>query len=113
VYLFSFYLYVVAATLIVAPNMLLQTLGIPTTTEVWIRVVGVLAACLGYYYMRMGAAGNPAFCLFTVHARIFVCVAFTAFAVLNLVSPMLVGFGLVDLACAAWTWMALRQDAKG
>ncbi len=33
-----------------APNILLTTVGMPETAEVWIRVVGLLAGVLGVYY---------------------------------------------------------------
>lgn len=107
---FGFYLYVVGITLIVAPNFLLSTLQLPTTSEVWIRVVGVLTLCIAYYYHRTGAGNISAFFKYTVTARIFVCLAFIAFVLLNYVSPLLIGFGIVDLAGALWTWMALKKE---
>lgn len=107
---FGYYLYVTGITLMVAPNFLLNALKIPTTNEVWIRVVGVLALALGYYYHRSGAGNLSAFFKFTVHARTFVFLAFCCFVLLNYVSPLLILFGVVDLAGAAWTWMALKKE---
>lgn len=111
VYLFSFYLFGMAALLLFVPNVLLSLTGMPETDEVWIRVTGALAAALGYYYFRMSEAGNQTFIQLTIHARIFVFIAFTAFVVLKLAHPMLVVFGIVDLAAAGWTWFSIRQDA--
>ena len=109
VYYFGLYLYVLAITLIVAPNTLLTMFQLPPTDEVWIRVVGVLALAIGYYYHRAGAGNLEPFFRHTIVARIVVFLAFCSFAVLHYVSPMLILFGAVDLAGAAWTWMALKK----
>ena len=50
VYYFAFYLYLTGITLIFIPNVFLSTLGLPETNEVWIRVVGILALAIGFYY---------------------------------------------------------------
>jgi hypothetical protein len=109
---FGFYLYGVALTLIFFPNVLLRLLGIPETDEVWIRIVGLLAGIIGYYYHRNGAAGNRFFFPLTVHARVLVFVVFGIFALLKMASPVLIGFGVVDLLGAIWTWQALKKSAS-
>jgi hypothetical protein len=106
---FGFYLYVVGLTLIAVPNMFLQTLQLPETNEVWIRIVGVLAFGLGFYYHRTGVQNNVSFFKLTVPTRVFVFIAFTAFVLLNYVSPILIGIGVVDLLGAAWTYYALKK----
>lgn len=107
---FGFYLYVVAITLVFFPNLLLRLMGIPETTEVWIRVLGILVGIIGFYYHRSGVTNNRAFFPLTVPARAIVLVSFIAFAALQMVSPMLILFGVVDLLGALWTWRALKQE---
>ena len=109
VYYFSFYLYAVGLTLIFFPNFLLKTVGIPETNEVWIRIVGVLAFVIGYYYHNNAADNNLLFCRLTVRARFFVFICFLTFVLLEFVSPMLLLFGAVDAVSALWTWSALRK----
>lgn len=109
---FGFYLYVVGITLMIAPNFLLSTLKIAETNEVWIRVVGVLAFCIGYYYHRAGAGNIQSFFIHTVTIRCFVFVAFCVFVLQHYVSPVLILFGAVDLTGAAWTWFALRKESN-
>jgi hypothetical protein len=106
---FGFYLYLTGLTLITVPNVLLSTLQLPETNEVWIRVVGVLVFCIGYYYHRAGAGNIRAFFKHTIPTRGFVFLAFTGFVLLDYVSPVLIVFGAADLAGAVWTWMALRS----
>jgi hypothetical protein len=110
VYYFSFYLFITGLTLIFIPNVFLSTLQLPETNEIWIRVVGVLVICIGYYYFRMSAAGNAMFLKFTVQARIFVFICFAAFVLLKLAPTILIAFGGFDLLCAAWTWSALKKE---
>jgi hypothetical protein len=109
---FAIYLFVVGATLILAPNLLLRASFLPVTSEVWIRVVGVLAFNIGVYYWYAAKSEAKAVLIASVCARTFVFVAFVAFAVLRLTPPALVVFGVVDLAGAAWTWSALRAGQR-
>ena len=48
----------------------------------------------------------------TVYGRTAVFVFFVAFVVMGFAPPMLILFGVIDLAAAAWTWSALRTDAR-
>src|SRR2546426_5109904 len=49
---FGLYLCVLGFILLVTPNTLLGVLGLPLTTEVWIRIVGGLVAIAGGYYIQ-------------------------------------------------------------
>ncbi len=66
---------------------------------------------LGYYYLRAARGEMTDFIRLTVHGRMSVIVFFSAFVALGLAKPQLILFGVVDLACAAWTFLALRADA--
>ena len=110
VYYFSFYLFVVGLVLVFVPNVLLQLLGMPVTQEVWIRVVGVLAFNIGFYYYRN--ADNVAFCKSTIPTRVLIFLSFCAFAVLGLVSWVIVVFGAVDGLGAVWTWWELKKEQE-
>ncbi len=107
---FAVYVFVVSTVLVVAPNVLLGIFGIAATSEVWIRVAGVLAFNIGIYAW-IGARHRP-FLEASVYTRALVCAAFVVFALLGLISPMIVLFGLVDLAGGIWTWAALKADAR-
>ena len=107
---FAVYVFGMAAVLVCAPNLLLAAFGVPPTTEVWIRVVGVLACMIGVYAW-VGATHRP-FLQVSVYTRATVFVALTAFALLGLGSPLLVLFGAIDLCGGLWTYCALRADAR-
>jgi hypothetical protein len=48
---FAIYLMGLSLILLAVPNALLQPFGLDPTSEVWIRVVGMLVACLAVYYL--------------------------------------------------------------
>ena len=107
---FGLYLIGMGLGLLTMPNVVLGTLGLPPTDEVWIRVVGVLALVLAYYYISAARADLKTFAQWTVPARIGVFVTFTAFALLNFVGPVMIMLGSVDLLGALWTGWALKAE---
>jgi hypothetical protein len=109
---FSIYLVILGAALIAAPDLVLAPFGIPHSPDVWIRVVGVLVACLGFYYGLAARFENVPFYRATVLGRAFVFVSFAAFVLLGLAPPALAFFGAVDLAGALWTALSLRSAAS-
>ena len=107
---FALYLSGMGVGFIFMPNTLLNLLGMPPTTEVWSRVVGLLALLLAYYYMQAARQNLKHFFAWTVHTRIAAFLCFTAFVLAKLAGPILILLGAVDLAAALWTWWALRGE---
>ena len=107
---FAGYLVLLGITLMVTPNLLLTTFGIPPTSEVWIRIVGVLALILAYYYVQAARKEMMDFFRWTVQARAIVIVFFVAFVFLGWAKPVLILFGAIDLVGAIWTALALRSS---
>ena len=110
---FAVYLLVVGAVLVLVPNALLSLFGLPETDEVWVRVVGMLALILGYYYAGAAREELTTFMRRTVHARYSVLAFLLAFVILKLAPPMLLVFGVVDALAATWTMVALRAGQAG
>ncbi len=52
VLVFGIYLAVLGLVLLTVPNFLLVVFTLPSTNEVWIRVVGMLVLFLGFYYSQ-------------------------------------------------------------
>ncbi len=105
---FAVYLGLLALTLLVAPNVLLNLFGLPTTSEVWIRVVGMLVALLGLYYWVGAESGYVPFFLATVLARLTVPVFFLIFVLSAWAEWPLLLFAGFDVLGAAWTWWDVR-----
>lgn len=110
--LFGYYLMPLGLLLTLAPNLVLGPFGFAPATEVWVRVLGLVVAPLGAYYVAMARARVVPFLWLTVYGRVWVFVTFALLAAAGLGQPMLVLFGAVDLFGAAWTWTALRREAR-
>ena len=109
---FGCYLLVLGLLLIFTPNTLLAIFLMPTTTEVWIRVVGVVVLNIGVYYIFAALCEAKLFYQASVYTRTFVLVAFTAFAIFGLVSPMIIFFGMVDFFGGLWTHFAIKAENR-
>lgn len=108
VLVFAIYMVGLGLVLLIAPNALLSLFGLPATSEVWIRVVGMLVLLLSLYYFLAARNELTQFFGWTVYARSSVIVFFSAFVLLGFASPMLILFGVIDLLGATWTALALR-----
>ncbi len=109
VYYFGFYLMILGITLTGFPNTLLSTFQIPETSEVWIRVVGILVFNIGLYYVFMAPTNNALFYTLTIYTRASILVWFIVFVLIGWAPTTLIVFGLADMAGAAWTFIAMRN----
>jgi hypothetical protein len=109
---FGIYLLLTGLTLVFLPNTLLGLFGFPAANEIWIKVFGILATILGLYFVQAARENNIGFFRMTLVARVLFMISISALGLLTPGYTMLILFGLVDLAGAAWTWWALRQEAK-
>ncbi len=109
---FALYLFLAGALLFFVPNVLLSIFWIPETSEVWVRVVGVVAFMIGVYNWVAAKHDFRPFFEASVYARFVVFAAFAVFALMGLSSPAIAIFGVVDLLGGLWTSFALRADAR-
>lgn len=108
---YSIYVFGLGATLMLAPNIPLPLFGLPQAAEVWVRVAGMTVLFLSIYYFV--AARNelrPLF-LISVPIRVAVPFFFGAFIVAGFAPWNLLLFTPLDVAFAAWTWVALQRPA--
>lgn len=111
VYAFGIYLLVLGGILVGSPNTLLAVFRLPSTTEPWIHVLGVTVLAIGMLDVASARAEQTAFFRATVWVRVFVFLSFVALALTQIAPPILVVFGVVDLAGAIWTFAALRTSS--
>jgi hypothetical protein len=110
VMVFGGYLVGMGAGFLILPNTVLGLLGFPPSGDVWIRILGVLALILAYYYINAARNNIQVLFVWSVHTRIFAFLAFAGLVLMQQVGPMLAVLGGVDLASALWTWFALRNE---
>jgi hypothetical protein len=109
---FGIYLIALGLFLLIAPNTLITLFGLPAVNDVWIRVAGMLIVFLAYYDIQAARKEMTDFFRWSVVARASVIVFFTGFVLADLVKPILLLFGGIDLAAAVWTQLELRRDGK-
>ena len=108
---FGIYVAALGVLLLLFPNLLLRTFGLPPTNEIWIRINGMFVICFAYYYIQTARHGLTDFIRWTVWGRAAVIIYFVAFVLLAGAPKPLLLFGVVDLVSATWTFMALQTDA--
>lgn len=109
---FGVYLVVLSIGLMASPNFLLPSFGMPRTTEVWIRVAGLIVFNEGICYWFAAMSNAIPFFRASFYVRFLNPFVFGVFVLAGLASPMLVAFGLVDLAAGVWTLLTLRREAR-
>ena len=97
IFVFGLYVAVVGIIMLVVPNFLLKTISRTSTTEVWIRVVGLLLLYLGFYYTQAARKEMTDFFRWTVYTRSTVIVFFATFVLLGFARPPMIMFGVIDL----------------
>src|ERR1043166_202256 len=108
---FGIYVGVLGLLLLIFPNVLLRTFGAPPTNEIWIRLNGMFVICFSYYYIQAARHGVTPFIRWTVWGRAVVIIYAVAFVLLAGAPKSLLLFGVIDLTCATWTFLALRKDS--
>lgn len=109
---FGCYLMLLGLALMLVPNLLLGLFHIANTSEVWIRIVGVLAFNIGVYYLAAARSESRPLFLASVYTRALVLATFATFALLQLCEPIVVLFGAADFCGALWTLYALRTENR-
>ena len=102
------YLFALSLVMIAVPDTFIDLAQLPPTPDLYVRVLAVLAAAIGTYFAFAARDDNRAFLGASVLVRTGVFVLFTLIA-LSAGEPMLILFGAVDVAFAAWTWSTLRS----
>ena len=110
---FGVYVSLIGLALLCVPNAILPVFGFPETTETWVRVLGALALVVGYYYWTCGVANARAFFVASVQGRMVFCAACLALVIWAGAPLALIAIGVVDVAGAGWTLVALRSESRG
>ena len=113
IFVFGLYLLGLGVVLMLVPNVLLSVFRISATSEVWIRIVGMLVLEFGVCYVVAAQKNWEGFIALTVPLRVSVMVFFAAFVFFLKAPTALLLFGATDLAFALWTWSATRKGGAG
>ena len=110
VFYFGIYMVFTGLPIFFIPNLLLEILEVPITTEPWIKVVGLLEMILGYYYITSAKSVYKNMLIASTHGRITVFVVFLVFVILKIAPAVVLLFGTADLLGAIWTIYELKKE---
>jgi hypothetical protein len=107
---YSIYLTCLGLSMALIPNVLFGLLGLPPTSEVWVRLFGFLALLLTVKGMNGALTNNVGAMQLDVFTRAGFAIFLTALIVMGLAAPILMIGGAVDFLAAVWTQVALVKD---
>lgn len=112
VFIFGIYLIFLGITFLFFPGLMFTILAEPNPPDVASRVLGMIFLFLAYYFIRasIDEEGMKKFFMWTAQTRATVIIFLIIFVILELVSPLIILFGVIDLAFAFWTFWELRKE---
>ena len=107
VFVWGIYVILNGVLLLLIPKRTLSLFGHDAPKDHWIRVVGILALSLGYFYIV--AAQNELVSLYwaSIYARVAGFLGFTALVVFKQAKSKIILFGILDAIGAVWTLLTL------
>jgi hypothetical protein len=108
IFYYSFYMMGMGLGLFFIPNLILGFFGFETT-EVWVRILGLLAFCAGILYFHCARTNQTEFFRITVPERVIFFLGVVALVIFLDLSPLLAVMGSVDLLGAIWTGWTLKR----
>ena len=111
VFVYSFYILIMGLVFLFIPNIALQLLGLNTTSEPWIRVLGLFSISVGLYYNNNSLNNLTSFFRISIIGRLVFWIGMIGLW-LSGFSPVLAIVGCGDLIGAIWTALALNAEGK-
>jgi hypothetical protein len=105
----AIYVLITALQLIFVPNMLLGMFGFEPTSEIWIKVLGMVLLSLSLVYYGIIQSGDKNILKITIYSRLIVVVGFAILVATGQAATPLILFAGIDLATAIWTWFELKK----
>ena len=109
---FGVYLIFIGFMFLLFPEIMLLLAGVQTPPDVMSRIFGMIILFLAFYYIKIALHDENMEVFFqaTVYTRGSAIIFLTVFMLFGWANPLAVIFGVVDLAGAIWTWVALKKD---
>jgi hypothetical protein len=103
------YVILTGLQLIFVPNLLLGMFGFDPTSEIWIKVLGIVILPLSAVYYAISKHGNEDSVRATILSRSFVGLGFLLLVLFGQAKISLILFAGIDVATAVWTWLELKK----
>lgn len=109
IFYYSFYMLGMGLALFLAPNLILSLFGFAPTTDIWIRMLGLLSFCAGLLYFYCALTNQTGFFRISVPERVIFFLGTVLLVLFTQAPPTLALVGSVDLVGAIWTGWTLRR----
>ncbi len=106
------YMFVNGTSMMLYPSHTLEMMGMATTVDIWIRMAGLLALVLGFYYVQMGRYYFAPFYSWKMIGHAAGILIMTLFYLLGLAPATIFLLCLTDALAALWTAWGMAQDRK-
>jgi hypothetical protein len=110
VVVYGAYLLANGVGLAISPALPLELLGLPPAEGPWIRVLGLVMAEIGFYFLYAARKELSIFFPATVYGRGFAALVFLILFLFKLGPVQLLMFAVVDLLTATWTQFTIRRS---
>jgi hypothetical protein len=110
VFLYGIYIVILGLAFLFIPNVVLQLMGMKTTSEVWIHILGWFGIWLGIYYIVAGRSEAKAFIVTTIYGRPTFFVFLGVLVMLKMIEPVILLIAGIDIVTAIWTGILLRSE---
>lgn len=112
VFVYGIYLAINGLMLLLIPNILIGSLGIESTSEVWIRLAGIMLMAISVYYFLGAKHELIPIMKATAYIRFTIIFFFSGFVLLDMVSPSILVISVIDFLGGLWTYIMLRNEGK-
>ncbi len=107
IFIWGIYVTIIGVLLLFIPSKTLSLFGHEKPKDHWIRVVGIIALSLGYFYLNSAQNEVYSFYWASIYARIVGLIGFSGLVVFKIAKPKIILFGLIDAIGASWTLLTL------
>ncbi len=111
IFYYSFYMLGLGLALFLVPDLILSLFGFAPTTDIWIRMLGLLSFCAGLLYFYCARTNQTGFFRISVPERILFFLGTVLLVLFMPAPPALALVGSVDLVGAIWTGWTLRRGS--
>lgn len=110
VLVFGIYIILMGLSYLLFPNICLSILGMQAAEEVWIHIAGWCIFWIGVYYTVAARHELKAFIRWTTYSRPTLIVFLIILVMRDMIEPIAIAIGAIELISAIWTIMALRSE---
>ena len=97
--------------MLLIPGFFAGFLSLDISAELVIRILGMMLMFYGYFYIRSSMYPEKMinFYKWTIHTRSSAIIFLLAFYLLGFANPIIISFGVIELAGAIWTLIELKK----